>query len=148
MLKEYASPLTLELSASVVLNAFLIVVHALAVLAVLYAQIDWTVQMIFVVMIGIYFIYQKQSINQSAKLIWFSGNDWHLYLDGEYTEARLTSMSFHSSWLIILAFKARSGRRVNVPLLYDALDAEVFRRLKVRLTILKPKDLLNLPADE
>lgn len=148
MLKEYASPLTLELKPSAALNAFLWLIHALATSAVLLAQIHWAVQIIFVALIIIYFNEQKRAVSRYQKLIWFDDNHWHIYADGQYTEACLTPMSFHSSWLVILVFKTASGKTVNALLLYDVLDADVFRRLKVRLTILNLKDLLNQSLDE
>ena len=150
MLKEFASLLTLELRPSAVFNYFWIVVHSLAVFAVVYASIHWYLQIFLLLLLALHFVFQRQAKNQPDKLIWLNGNDWRLYdknNDDEYTQASLTPMSFLSSWLVILVLETENEKRVNVLVLFDSLDTEIFRRLKVRLTILKPALLKKLSAE-
>lgn len=149
MSKEYATPLILDLKKSSIVNVYQIAVHLLAVFAVLYASISAWLMLVLVVFISLHFFYQKTTSNKFSKIVWLSDNQWNLYRsDEDFSEARLTVMSFLTSWLVILAFKIDDAGRVNVLIPYDMLDAENFRRLKVRLKILKATQLTELSAND
>ncbi|MCK5334881.1 MAG: hypothetical protein KAQ67_01900 [Gammaproteobacteria bacterium] len=142
MSKEYEKPLTLKLHSSAVLKYYLICVHILAVFAVFYATLNTSLQIMSLLFITAYYFYQNNKSDRVKEVVWLQDNNWKLYEQQDtFTEARLTPESFLSSWLVILAFKAESGKRVNILVPYDAVDKESFRRLKLRITILKPKYL-------
>lgn len=118
-------------------------------LAVFYAAMNLSVQVLFTGFISLHFIYQKKQSTTQHKLIWLQENNWQIYDEhGDYVEACLTPWSFLSSWLVMLVLKTDQGRRVSVLVSYDALDKESFRCLKLRLTTLKPKYLRNADADK
>jgi hypothetical protein len=61
---------------------------------------------------------------------------------GRETGATLRPFVFMQPWLVILHFRRDDGRTVRLVLLPDMLDADSFRRLRVRLLI----DLKRLAA--
>ena len=148
MSKEYEKPLTLNLQSSAVLYYYLVSVHVLASFAVFYASIPILIQLLCVGSIVVYFFYLKCKLKPSSKIVWLQENNWQLY-DSEttYVEACLTPWSFLASWLVVLVFKTEAGKKVSILVPYDALDKEIFRQLKLKLTILKPKYLRELSKD-
>lgn len=54
--------------------------------------------------------------------------------DGRGLDLRLTHAPLVLPWLVALEFRAADGRRHDLLLLPDMLDADAFRRLRVRLT--------------
>ena len=148
MSKEYATPLTLELKPSPVFKYYLLSLYLLAITAVVYADLHPLIQVFTVLFLVIFYFYQTSRTLRYTKIVWSSGNDWQLYeLSLEGIEVHLTPMSFCSSWLVILAFKTEAGKRINITVPYDSLNAEIFRRLKVRLRIIKPKSLIEGDPD-
>lgn len=60
---------------------------------------------------------------------------WRLvHGDGRRLDLRLTHAPLVLPWLVALEFRAADGRRHALLLLPDMLDADDFRRLRVRLT--------------
>ncbi len=84
-----------------------------------------------------------------VSLFWPAGEQWRLRdRSGGETTAFLLPDSFIKPWLTILLFRPDSGGRVrNVIILPDALDAESFRRLRVRLRLNSPTPLSTQPAE-
>jgi hypothetical protein len=69
-------------------------------------------------------------------LVWEEGNRWRLTLHGGVeTGAVLRPFVFLKPWLVILHFRCDDGRAARLVLLPDMLDADSFRRLRVRLLI-------------
>ena len=69
-------------------------------------------------------------------LVWVDGNRWRLTLrSGDETGAALRPFVFMQPWLVILHFRRDDGRAARLVLLPDMLDADSFRRLRVRLLI-------------
>lgn len=148
MLQEYEKLLTLEPKASALLNYYLVIVHLLALFAVWYANINLLLAVLLTFFIVIEFSYLKFKSYGNRKIIWLQNNSWKVYADVEsYDEACLTPWSFLSSWLIILVFKTHQGKVISILLPYDTLGKESFRRLKLRLMILKPKYLRDPSTD-
>jgi hypothetical protein len=78
-----------------------------------------------------------------ASLVWKEGNRVHLTLrSGRETGAALRPFVFMQPWLVILHFRRDDGRTARLVLLPDMLDADTFRRLRVRLLI----DMKHLAA--
>lgn len=148
MSKEYEKPLTLNLQSSAVLFYYLVSLHVLASFAVFYTSIPILIQLLCVGFIIVHFCSLKDKLKPSSKIVWLQENNWQLY-DSEttYVEARLTPWSFLTSWIIVLVFKSETGKKVSILVPYDALDIEIFRQLKLKLTILKPKYLRKLSID-
>ena len=74
------------------------------------------------------------------RLVWKAGSECLLTLhSGEQQTAMLQQRVFVMPWLVILHIKSPAGRSCHIALLPDMLDHEVFRRLRVRLTIESPQ---------
>lgn len=144
MLKEYASPLTLELKPSFVLNSYLAIFHLLAVFSIVYADLYWWLQIPMIVFIIVFYFYQASHKKTYKKIVWYTDNDWQLIDDhNNEVSVYLTPMSFCSMRLVILALKTEEGKRINITVAADSLNEEIFRQLKVRLRILKLDSLLR-----
>lgn len=144
MLKEFASPLTLDLVSSKFLASYLISIHSLAIFAAFYAAIPVAIKFLCFLFISIYFIYQWRRRFLTKKMIWMSANEWLVFdHQGKPNELRLSSLSLLTSWLVILVFKKNDAKKQLVLIPYDSLNKDAFRLLKVRLSILKEKDLKN-----
>ena len=108
-----------------------------------------------------YFTINKYALLDSSKvivkLIWDANNEWILEAkDGEIIQAELKRDSYIHSFMTILIFsrspdeakrnpgetpglrKLHPGYKYNVILLKDNVDANDFRRLRVRLKVGKP----------
>jgi len=147
--KEYASPLTLEFQQSHVVWFYLSVVHILAAIALLLSTVVIFFKVIVSMLLLVSFLYQKIKLSRYKELVWLADNDW-LLIDatGNESNVHLTSLSFSSSWLVILALRNENNKAINLVLPFDALTKESFRRLKVKLTILKPDALKPLGEDD
>ena len=85
----------------------------------------------------------RRDTGSIASLVWEEGNRVGLTLrSGRETGATLRPFVFMQPWLVILHFRRDDGRTVRLVLLPDMLDADSFRRLRVRLLI----DLKRLAA--
>ncbi len=73
----------------------------------------------------------------AVSLLWPRGDHWQVQSrNGAQVSALLSPESFVHPWLTVLLLKPESGGRArNVVLLPDMLDAEAFRRLRVRLRL-------------
>ena len=142
MLKEFASPLTLDLVISKLLAYYLMSIHGLAVFAVFYSAIPVTIKFLCFLFISIHFIYQWGRRFLTKKMIWMNANEWLAFdHQGKRDELTLSSVSLLVSWLVILVFKKNDAKKKLVLIPYDSLNKDAFRLLKVRLNILKVKEL-------
>ena len=149
MLKEFETPLTLELQRSALLDYYLITVHALAFVAVIYSSVNALVQIFSILFISFHYLFKIRQQILFKKIIWSQENNWCLYHeDGSCFDSQLSSLSFLSSWLVILVFNTEVGRRVSVLVPFDSLERTSFRRLKQRLVTIKPKYLRTGGEDE
>jgi toxin CptA len=73
---------------------------------------------------------------QVREATWGADRTWTLELqDGTRIEAQLLPSSFVSQGLVVLNFRCGRWRICNLVLLSDALDADILRRLRVRLRL-------------
>ena len=144
MSKEYVTPLILELKPSAVYRFYLTFIYLLAAIAVVYADLFLLFQVSVVLFLIIFWFIQIRRAIPYPRLIWSGRNSWQLYKsERECVELHLTPMSFCASWLVILALETEANEKINITILPDSLDAEIFRQLRVRLRILKPKLLTD-----
>jgi hypothetical protein len=86
---------------------------------------------------------QHRDADSIQSLVWEEGNRWRLTLrSGQETGASLRPYVFLQPWLVILHFRRDDGHAARLVLLPDMLDADSFRRLRVRLLI----DMKHLAA--
>jgi Membrane-bound toxin component of toxin-antitoxin system len=78
----------------------------------------------------------RHEVDSIESLVWEEGNRWRLSLrSGQEAGATLRPFVFMQPWLVILHFRRDDGRAARLVLLPDMLDADSFRRLRVRLMI-------------
>ena len=79
---------------------------------------------------------KRQDPDSITSLVWEEGNRCRLVLrSGQESGAALRPLVFMQPWLVILHFRRDDGRTARLVLLPDMLDADSFRRLRVRLLI-------------
>ena len=92
------------------------------------------------VLVGLLMTWRKQvrrcHLDAVSSLVWGEGRQCRLMLNsGQQQVVELASRAFVLPWLVILYFESPLWRPQQLVLLPDMLDADVFRRLRVRLKI-------------
>jgi len=144
--EKSAKPLLLALSPSRCWLFFLLSLHVLAIIATWIAAIGiaWKLP-IGIGLCASLILYMAAIFTQMHGRR--SGNRW--FVDREQSVSELVSVDFISRWLVILSLNNTDRRRQRnrqyiIP--FDAVDADSFRLLRVRLRI-EGYELLN-PATE
>ena len=139
MLKEFASPLVAKLKPSKQLLQFHLLTHLLALTAIDYVQLDLFFAVACLSLIALSFIFSIRQMRRYRQFTWLDNNKWHLLnSSNEQQDAQLTPMSFFINHLVVLVLRLDDGKKVSVLITKDAVNQEVFRRLKVKLTMIKP----------
>ena len=73
--------------------------------------------------------------NQEIDLNWQQNGHWVIARDHQLMPAKLCDSSVITSFCSILNFKFENGRRQSVLIFKDNIDAESFRRLRVRVKV-------------
>ena len=139
----YATPLSLDVQPSKILFWVLTLTHAGAAAALSALSLPgWTTACLAAAVLASYLwltarhalLWHPRSVR---RLRWGSGQRWQVGLrDGRELSATLRMDSFVRPWLTVLLLRPESGGPVrNVVLLPDMLEAEAFRRLRVRLRL-------------
>lgn len=141
--KKYAAPLILERRRSRLQAAVVIVVHglALALLPTLTLPVWVTAPLAVAVLLSLTIILREHVLLNSkrsiCRLVWDADEHWTIYFThGVSVPARLLPGSFVHHSLVVLIFALETKRRRHALVLTrDSLDADTFRRLRVRLKI-------------
>ena len=141
--KKYASPLTLKPKLSRIFVSLFIVGHvgAMALLVPLFFSIELKITMAVMLLASLIIAIQKQPgvsrAGNIATLVWKADGDWVIEtVDGKTCEAQLQPSSYLHLWLVVLNFRSEKSRRLRSIIVFpDALDVEIFRKLRVRLGI-------------
>ncbi len=139
----YATPLSLDVQPSRILFSVLTLTHAGAAGALSVISLPgWATACLAVAVLASYLwltarhalLWHPRSVR---RLRWGDGRRWQVgSRDGQELSATLRADSFVRPWLTVLLLKPETGGLVrNVVLLPDMLDAEAFRRLRVRLRL-------------
>ena len=140
--RKYATPLRLEPGVSPRLGMFLALTHGAALAVLPFCGLPPLP--CFALALGVALSYlrsrrrevQRRDPDSIQALVWEDGNRWRLTLrSGDETDASLRPFVFLQPWLVILHFRRDDGRAARLVLLPDMLDADSFRRLRVRLLI-------------
>ncbi len=139
----YATPLRLELKPSPKLLWVLAFAHLGAAGLLLTTSLPaWAVSCLALGVLGsfLWLTTRHALLMQSGAVVWLlwgAGNEWLLGArDGTRMAAQLNPQSFVRPWLTVLLLAPASGGPMrNVVILPDSLDAESFRRLRVRLRL-------------
>ena len=139
---KYATPLFLEVRPSRLMAAWLLLVTVAALLVLWLMPIPgWlTLLLTFAVLPGLLMAWRKQvrrcHPDAVCSLVWGEGRQCRLTLhSGQQQVVELASRAFILPWLVIVYFESPLWRPQQLVLLPDMLDADVFRRLRVRLKI-------------
>lgn len=149
--KKYASPLRLELEKSSVLLALVVIAHAGAVAMLVICEFYWITKLLLAltVFISLYlfmslngkvpmFKFVRRMFPEIKSIVWGHDDLWMLTTaQGEELQARLLTSTFVHPKLTTVNLKL-SGmpwykRYRSFVFMQDNLDAETFRRLRVRL---------------
>jgi len=145
--KEYASPLVANLKLSKQQLYFYLLTHLLALTAIDYAQLDLLITVVCLSLIALSFIFSIKQMQRYMQFTWLDNNQWILRnKSNELQDAQLTPMSFFINHLVVLVLRLDDGRKVSLIITKDTVNQEVFRRLKVKLTMIKPSYFS--PAEE
>ncbi len=150
-----AKPLLLALKPSQAVRWFLIAAHVLAVVAVVISAIPLAVKALLDLLVAASLIYHLKQNAKATQLVWRTGNRW--FINDEQLPAELVAINFFSRWLVIISLRqaapneethllAKLWRSQKFLIPFDALDADTFRLLRVRLRI-EGFEVLN-PQDE
>ena len=143
MLRTYATPLRLEIKPSRVYLMYVAMLVGVACLSIFSLNINAG----FKIIVFIIILYASVAIllynNQSKTIIWKQDNCWHII--GVDQQASILADSIVLPGVTILNFKLSSGAKKSIVIFFDAIDDELFRKLRVRLKVSSAK-LLN-PTD-
>ncbi len=139
----YATPLRLELKPSRTLFWLLTFSHlgAAGLLPTMGLPVWATAGLVASVLVSYLWLVARHALMRhpgaTVSLLWPSGTQWHVRSrNGAEVSAQLSPESFVRPWLTVLLLRPETGGRPrNVVLLADMLDAEAFRRLRVRLRL-------------
>ena len=134
--RQYASPLLLKISYSNNYRNIVLAIFCLSALSIYIIK-----DQLSTVSIIIFFIFlilatiKSLNNNQTLNLLWQQNDDWFISNDHHFVSAKLCNSSVITSFFSILNFKFEDGRRQSVLIFKDNIDAESFRRLRVRVKV-------------
>jgi len=140
--RKYATPLRLELGRSRRLGRYLTLLHVAALVMLPFMQVPGrpTLLVALVVLLS-YLRYRRlywpgDNPDAVRALVWGPADRVQLTLgSGHRVSAALLPHVFIQPWLVILHLSQQHGRKRHLIVLPDMLDAEDFRRLRVRLLL-------------
>ncbi len=134
-----AIPLYLPLNSSRAYILCILLIHVLAVVAIGIAAIPILIKLIIGTAVTISCRHNFKDAQTQPHLIWRAGNHWIIDNDPQQPQlgqqARLISIDFLSRWLVIITLKSDQKRTQRFVIAFDALSADRYRLLRVRLKI-------------
>lgn len=134
----FARPLRLKRKPSPLLGLYLVCLHGLALFALcqplaiplvahVVLLIVWLASVVYHA-----FYYRRQHDDEPSAWVWQSGGSW---LRGRAAQAYslIIRRSLQTPWFVMLCLAAPGRKPVYLLILYDQIDADSFRRLRVRL---------------
>ncbi len=134
----FARPLRLKRKPSLILAGFLITVHVMGLIALL--------QPLAVNTLALYLLYAslmfsavyhvaffRRQIDDQECWIWSADGTWH-FGNTERRFSLVLSKSVQTPWFVTLTL-ADSDKQLRVLIVRDQLDADTFRRLRVRVKL-------------
>lgn len=141
-----AIPLHLSLKPSRVYVLCIVLIHLLAVVATFISAIPLLIKLIICAVVTFSLVYNIKDALTQQRLIWRAGNHWIIDNDPQPSaRAQLTAIDFLSRWLVIITLKEDRKRKQRYVIPFDAVTADSYRLLRVRLRI-EGHGLLN-PED-
>lgn len=143
--RQYATPLLLNVAYSKIYRNLLLAIFVLSALSVylISTPFNTTSSFIFIcVLLGlIYVTYSALLNNQEYELNWQENNYWLITQNNMCETAELCESSVITSFCAVLNFNIKQGKRQTILLFNDNVDAQSFRRLRVRVKVqgIKPQ---------
>ncbi len=134
-LKQVAYPLRIAPSQSSYLWALIVGAHALALVAIAIQQIPASLQLLQVALLGLSYWQANKRLGQPIFAIWNQNGSWQLTCNGKtYRHLALCKCGMMTTYIVWLKFRTADGAR-HLIVTRDMLDADTFRRLRVRLRV-------------
>lgn len=137
---KFDRPLCLELGPSRILQLVIGLTHLAALLALMLAPLDIVALAVLAILVianalYLYACYAGMRMPASIrKLGWTSAQGWYLpQLNGETLPVNLREPLFVSRYLLVARFASPRYRHHSLLVVADSLNADDFRRLRVRL---------------
>jgi len=90
---------------------------------------------IFLFVFLIYTAYSALKNNQEFTLHWQDNGDWIIVRHGEFISAKLYDNCVITPICSVLNFRLEDGRRQSILIFKDNVDAESYRRFRVRVKV-------------
>lgn len=143
----YATPLSLELRSSATLGALVTAAHAGAAVSLAFTSLPLWIRVlgIMTVLASLLRVFPRvvslRHPDAVHRVLWPAGDEWHLFTrGGRELVGTLLPESYLRPWLVVLRFKIPLSRTPrSVVIVPDMLDANVMRRLRVRLGLNPPR---------
>jgi Membrane-bound toxin component of toxin-antitoxin system len=133
--RQYASPLLLKISYSKNYRNLVVTIFTLSALSIylIYEQLGIISVFLFVFLI----VTTLRALinNREFDLHWQDSGDWMIAQQHKLVPAKLCDSSVFTSICSVLNFKLDGGRRQSILIFKDNIDAESFRRLRVRVKV-------------
>ena len=143
MSRTYATPLELELSPSKQQRKLLLFINALAAISILLLPWHFLLRLVFLVSVLLLSYFLRYKTSACKRIVWQSGNHWLLTTRNITNNAVLLPETLASPLLVILLFRLETGSKQSVLIWPDSVQADVFRRLRVRLKLEAEKLVTN-----
>jgi len=137
-LKKYAAFLQIEIKTSRILAAFIVITHALAMLASIYNGLSGAVQTALVLSLSLHLwlMLQRHVLNAPPyTLKYTTAGGWALADFTDFRAIQILPSTVIARIAIILHYKALEGGKGSIIILRDAVNTEAFRKLTVALKI-------------
>ncbi|MCW9025596.1 MAG: hypothetical protein OQK73_13060 [Gammaproteobacteria bacterium] len=134
---KYVKPLVLEPGNSKQLFFLLLLIHALAIVAMLMPMqlpVTGKAAIIFLILLSARSAIYKKNYMEIKQAIWKFDNTFDIELiTSEQTECKLSSGTLVTEWLVILHLHCTDDKKRYWVIVRDMLDDETYRKLCVRL---------------
>ncbi|MEW6727767.1 MAG: protein YgfX [Pseudomonadota bacterium] len=136
-MRKHAPILLLKPRRSPMLVTTILLIHGLGVLALWLSALPGPAAFGLSLALAASAVLTLRGMLPVRELQWGDGATWRLILaNGQVRRALLDVQACRSlPWWVSLAFRLEDGGRLHVPLPRDALSADDFRRLRVRLRV-------------
>lgn len=134
--KQHTYPLRIAPVTSKYLMVIIACVYCLSLCSVAWSPLPWVFNLSITVALLLSFACSLKRYRRSVLLVWETPGDWRVSVDNKPGEvARLLGSSIVNRYFIWLHLRSERNRFIALVLARDALPADVFRRLRVRLLI-------------
>lgn len=122
--------------------------HLLALCVTMFLPLSFLTQasLLLLIMLSLWHHWHASVIGDHERSIkiaeWGGADEWILFnAEGKKSRARLLSSSYVQPWLVVLSFYSKRFGRCRLIILPDSIDADLLRRLRVRLKWLRDEGL-------